>query len=282
MQSTSRRRNFEAFTLIELLIVIAIIALLAALLFPVFARARENARRSSCQSNLKQLGLAFMQYSQDYDEMWPCGLGAISGDASGARLALNARGWGGQIFPYVKNSQVFVCASDRTRPASTATPVSYMMNSNLTYRGASFNTNTGIQMRLAAMSTTAKVVMLFEAQNLTADLTTAENNSPAGYGNFLIFGSSNARYVTGNMGGRFDESTASTYSYYVGGVNGRHLSGANYLMADGHVKWYRPTNVSSGLNANTSANPQEAGLPSAYFKAAGTENESYQVTFSTQ
>ena len=59
------------FTLIELLVVIAIIAILAAILFPVFARARENARRSSCQSNMKQIGLGFMQYTQDYDEQYP-------------------------------------------------------------------------------------------------------------------------------------------------------------------------------------------------------------------
>ena len=65
--ATSRR----AFTLIELLVVIAIIALLAAILFPVFARARENARRSSCGSNMKQMGLAVQQYSQDYDERFP-------------------------------------------------------------------------------------------------------------------------------------------------------------------------------------------------------------------
>src|SRR5688500_3211019 len=64
-------RKNRAFTLIELLVVIAIIAILAAILFPVFARARENARRASCQSNLKQIGLGVMQYVQDYDERYP-------------------------------------------------------------------------------------------------------------------------------------------------------------------------------------------------------------------
>jgi prepilin-type N-terminal cleavage/methylation domain-containing protein len=66
-----RSRGIGGFTLIELLVVIAIIAILAAILFPVFARARENARRASCQSNLKQIGLGIMQYTQDYDERMP-------------------------------------------------------------------------------------------------------------------------------------------------------------------------------------------------------------------
>src|SRR5687767_13808544 len=65
-----------AFTLIEILVVISIITITAAILFPIFARARENARRSSCQSNLKQLGIAFEQYIQDYDERYPHNNGA--------------------------------------------------------------------------------------------------------------------------------------------------------------------------------------------------------------
>src|SRR2546423_6076610 len=90
-----RTRLRPGFTLIELLVVIAIIAILAAILFPVFAKARENARKTSCLSNLKQMGLGLMQYSQDYDECMPKGASNNRGN-----------GWGGPVFPYVKSAQV--------------------------------------------------------------------------------------------------------------------------------------------------------------------------------
>src|SRR5690349_9006268 len=70
----SGKSGRRAFTLIELLVVIAIIALIAAILFPVFARVREKARSAACQSNLKQIGLGILQYSQDYDERLPIGM----------------------------------------------------------------------------------------------------------------------------------------------------------------------------------------------------------------
>jgi prepilin-type N-terminal cleavage/methylation domain-containing protein/prepilin-type processing-associated H-X9-DG protein len=98
--ATTRR----AFTLIELLVVIAIIALLAAILFPVFARARENARRSSCTSNMKQLGLGVMMYQQDNDGRYPMSSGNLR--------------WPEYIFPYIKNRQLFNCPS--INPADVA------------------------------------------------------------------------------------------------------------------------------------------------------------------
>ena len=100
----SKTRN--AFTLIELLVVIAIIAILAAILFPVFGRARENARRSSCLSNMKQIGLGALQYSQDYDEKWMPHEGAYI-------LPGNVRSsWDLTLQPYLKSTQIITCPSD--------------------------------------------------------------------------------------------------------------------------------------------------------------------------
>ncbi|BCM93512.1 hypothetical protein IAD21_05403 [Abditibacteriota bacterium] len=99
----------RAFTLIELLVVIAIIAILAAILFPVFARARENARRAACQSNLKQIGLGIIQYSQDYDElMIPLTSGSMQ--------------WQATLQPYIKSNQVFSCPSNTSKATVINSP----------------------------------------------------------------------------------------------------------------------------------------------------------------
>ena len=100
------KKSRRGFTLIELLVVIAIIAILAAILFPVFARARENARRTSCLSNVKQIGLGIMQYVQDYDGVMPATNANGNNDESYVVAA--------RLQPYVKSFQIFKCPSSST------------------------------------------------------------------------------------------------------------------------------------------------------------------------
>jgi len=112
----------RGFTLIELLVVIAIIAILAAILFPVFAKAREKARQSSCLSNEKQIGLAILQYAQDYDERLPYMYVRMPAGSTNLYWCQDV------VMPYVKNNQVFVCPSDSwtytgERPAGLPNPL---------------------------------------------------------------------------------------------------------------------------------------------------------------
>lgn len=108
-----RNRLTRAFTLIELLVVIAIIAILAAIIFPVFATAREKARQTACMSNLNQVGLALLQYTQDYDETWPLAT------TYGAKYPTY---WSSSLVigPYTKSWQVYQCPSDQIDQTSYA------------------------------------------------------------------------------------------------------------------------------------------------------------------
>lgn len=117
----------RGFTLIELLVVIAIIAILAAILFPVFAKAREKARQASCLSNIKQLDLALLSYSQDYDESF-----------HPHRDSLSTYGWADILNPYCKNSQIFKCPSrsDAGTRVGAATNIATYYGWNWNYLGS--------------------------------------------------------------------------------------------------------------------------------------------------
>jgi prepilin-type N-terminal cleavage/methylation domain-containing protein/prepilin-type processing-associated H-X9-DG protein len=126
LRAQSPRRLGRGFTLIELLVVIAIIAILAAILFPVFQKVRENARRVSCASNIKQLTLGLTQYCQDADErfpQWQWGTSYYngSGDKNNASTL-----WTNAIYPFVKSAGVYKCPDDPNN--STAT--SWNLNNN--------------------------------------------------------------------------------------------------------------------------------------------------------
>ena len=157
------------FTLIELLVVIAIIAILAALLFPVFAKAREKGRQSACTSNMKQLGLAVLQYAQDYDEFPPSGI--IMGLASPAGGTPNwnvtadtlGQGWANQLYTYIKSTGVYVCGDDPNGRVGTNYPISYAYNNNLLL-GTANDTSGARPGSLAQLTSSAGTILFTEGE----------------------------------------------------------------------------------------------------------------------
>lgn len=151
--------TYRGFTLIELLVVIAIISLLAAILFPVFSRARENARRTSCLSNAKQISMGVIMYSQDYDEyVMPTYLG---GYFSGGPAY-----WPYLTLPYTKSQQIFNCPSEPGAKYS-ATEGTYGWNTNTDY-GMNAMVNLGLSGSAPKMSVIAKpseTIMVCETTN---------------------------------------------------------------------------------------------------------------------
>jgi len=249
-------RTRSGFTLIELLVVIAIIAILAAILFPVFAKVREKARQTACLSNVKQLGLAFMQYEQDFDESPP----------NTTNLYGYGPGWAGQIYPYVKSAAVFRCPSDTTTDGTNEHDSSYALNKNLGVDNNDVHTSFPI----SAYTAPSMTVLLLEVQgNSGVDVTktlddsggaSRFNGSPAGYGvglsnplnpgagydpagggNFGTCPGSGMQWATGPLSGR--PAFANDCHFL---TTGRHTGGSNFLLADDHAKWLRGSSVSSG------------------------------------
>lgn len=192
-------RQRRGFTLIELLVVIAIIAILAAILFPVFARARENARKTNCLSNLKQLGTACLAYAQDYDECFPRYFlieiaGYNDGISSGGISTLSA------LLPYVKNTGVFSCPSVKPTPTyafsgtSVTQTTSYGFNWHVILQDWRYNT-------LTADVDHARVCLMTEFRNTY---------------HTVYF----PRIKDANNLGSF-----------------KHADGQNVLFMDGHAKW---------------------------------------------
>jgi prepilin-type N-terminal cleavage/methylation domain-containing protein/prepilin-type processing-associated H-X9-DG protein len=255
----SRNIRGHAFTLVELLVVIAIIAMLAAILFPVFGRARENARRTSCLSNVKQIGLGIAQYTQDYDERLP-----FSGDtASGGR-------WANKLGPYLKSTQVFTCPSYTLN----VLPGKFLVSSSEGWNGSAstyaINENLSSYLpggtfagrHLNEMVDSAGTALIAETARLTTNIinVTSDNNNPQTWTEYI----DKAHGQKGNSDwlwvppGQFGGSGVVSYSVLGSNNNnlnrpiGRHFNGLNVVYCDGHAKW---VNISQFLG------PMPGGWP---------------------
>jgi prepilin-type N-terminal cleavage/methylation domain-containing protein/prepilin-type processing-associated H-X9-DG protein len=227
-QQTVVRRFRPGFTLIELLVVVAIISVLAAILFPVFARARENARRASCMSNMKQIGLAFMMYTQDYDEQLP--------------INKDPHPWDIDIAPYtgtkVQNGvspAIFRCPSDTSADTRRSYAVPYNGAASGGLAKANFvfgwNDTLGIMqgVTLAAIQEPAATILMVEHPSTPSGMTSVFVN---------YFGGYTGSYVGGPTG------TTGQDLGYPG--HELHFDGWNYLFSDGHVKWIKPQQTLGG------------------------------------
>jgi prepilin-type processing-associated H-X9-DG protein len=250
--------------LIELLIVIAIISILAAILFPVFATAREKARQTVCSSDLKQIGLATMQYLQDYDEAFPCGT------QYGVQYADHGCGWAYQIYAYVKTTKAFLCPDD-----AKGNQVSYIGNSNVF----------GAAQSLRKETSPSNTVLLAEMQGFPYAFVTDRymyDQTPTFDGLDWAWNSSTgqaANYWGPSLTTTFVIATGWLGNYTQGRAqNGPHNDGANYMFCDGHVKWLMGSRVSPGSNASS---PNSAQVSGTFGTASGTNESTYAVTFST-
>ena len=237
MNNSTQKR--PAFTLIELLVVIAIIAILAAILFPVFARARENARRSSCASNLKQIALGMIQYNQDSDEKFP---GVYTGTAFSTG---NGQGWSMIVQPYVKSTQIFQCPSE---PNGVAT--NYLNPADSQWSDYFYNRYmTGYKngdTSAAAFTGGSSIADLSYASNtimLGDYLTLHSASTHTGNSDML----SNLPCTDGTPGPGLNRTDQTNPSQ-------RHLEGANYAFADGHVKWMKQRAFGNGCTTPTGSN----------------------------
>jgi prepilin-type N-terminal cleavage/methylation domain-containing protein/prepilin-type processing-associated H-X9-DG protein len=227
------KNKMRGFTLIELLVVIAIIAILAAILFPVFSRAREQARKAACISNMKQVGMALMMYVQDWDECYPplhVSVGGICKPNSAPQAT-----WRSLIYPYTKNWKVLYCPSQPMPPVGTSyssvwqipmerwpgntinPPVPDDFPSHYHYNATVFYCYDGAgakhsPRRMADLRSPAQIIMVFEG------------------------GGHSAPGLTPTCNMVFRRETA------------WHSDGKNWIFADGHVKWLKPQQTTSPIN----------------------------------
>lgn len=249
----------RGFTLIELLVVIAIIAILAAILFPVFASAKETARRNSCISNQKQLVTALTMFAQDHEDKLPCAFFNDYPEAFGPGVP---RQWKAIIRPYLKTPTVFLCPSDMDTKYKTVwkqnsfdgfedfdRPSSYRLNNTLVKRAPS-DKWPKIPYKMSSIRRASKMILICESQAYPTRIpnnTKPEDAISYEWGQVAAYAQS-------------PEQTQAQISYLMSIPHScpvpfeRHNGGAVYGFADGHVQWmkwkdtWQPSGINNGAN----------------------------------
>lgn len=283
VRGNTKQDRTAGFTLIELLVVIAIIAILAAILFPVFARARENARRSSCQSNLKQIALGIRQYNQDFDDRYLMASWNLSDGGGGNG------GWASVLQPYIKSTQIYQCPSQPNRDSTTDDPndnvshwgySDYFYNSNLGNFGSGgtcpdSSTTNKMAVNESEVEFSSNVILLGDGgrgaeHNLANYAPQTSYITGTSYASIAVT-DNNVRPATRYVPGWYTKSpgdpTFVTYALADGkdmqSVINTHFDGMNIAYADGHVKFTRPDKLlntdPSGSNTTFKVNAVNGG-----------------------
>jgi len=222
MNIKSSGRTRTAFTLIELLVVIAIIAVLASILFPVFAQARAKARQTACLSNTRQIGMALMQYTQDYDETV-----VLNDNGDYSRGAQSLQSWLDLLLPYVKGSGIYVCpgALDEERShvfgIATRPEYTYALNNVYYWDPANAIFEKGRVRPLAQIADSSGTIFCGDSRH--------DPTGPDPLWGFQVTGDT---YFSTAKPPALGTSTRSQGQYLA-----RHNGGLNFTFFDGHAKW---------------------------------------------
>jgi prepilin-type N-terminal cleavage/methylation domain-containing protein/prepilin-type processing-associated H-X9-DG protein len=250
-----RNKRCWGFTLIELLVVVAIISLLAAILFPVFARARENARRAGCMSNMKQMGLAMMMYAQDYDGRM---VSEVLENSDGIKAFTYANGgkntrerWWLALYPYTKSYQVYNCPSADSAinfEGNYGTVSSYAYNYLHPYgplfpsgngsRGVSMGPDRAPGALMSVVANPAKTIAITEGSQDSLRYNATNSNFLATKETLAYRGTCES-----NISG------ISSSDYHQRCLRVRHFDTMNCLFVDGHVKAMKWENILGDPNS---------------------------------